>query len=121
MGDLKWDGGSLQGLPAASALSGRGMLTTDLHSEDPCFGCFGGMEGAPAAYLLSKSHLQQAVGLIQHQGLQVLQAHRLGVSQVVNEAPLQPVAAPYWTAASSHMVLTALYTVISSVRALSPT
>lgn len=81
------------------------MLHTSVHAEDLFLNCFRDMKGAPAAYLLSKAHLQQAVGLIQDQSLQVLQAHRLRVPQVVDEAPLQPVAA-HMEPATSHMVLT---------------
>ena len=44
--------------------------------------------------LLGKAHLQQAVGLVQHERLQVLQAHRLRVAQVIDQAPLRP-SAPF--------------------------
>ena len=116
---LHWGIRYPQGFPATSALSGGSLLPTNVQPEGLFLSCNRGMKGAPAAHLLSKAHLQQAVSFIQHQSLQVLQAHRLGVPQVVNEAPLQPVAAPYWPAASSHMVLTAFDAVVSSVIALS--
>ena len=65
------------------------------------------MKEPPATYLLSKYHLQQAIRLIQDQGLQVLQAYRLRVPQVVNEPPLQPLAPRMDPAATSHMISTA--------------
>ena len=42
------------------------------------------------ANLLSKTHLQQAVSLVQHKRLQVLKPHRLGVPQMVDQPPLHP-------------------------------
>jgi hypothetical protein len=41
------------------------------------------------AHLVCKAHAQQAVGFIKHQGLQVFKPNQLGVSQVVNQPPLQ--------------------------------
>ncbi len=41
------------------------------------------------ARLLREAHLEQAVRLVQHQRLQVLQADRLRVAQVVDQAPLR--------------------------------
>ena len=44
--------------------------------------------GRGAAHLLGEAHLQQAVCLVEHKRLQVLEPHRLAVAQVVNQAPL---------------------------------
>ncbi len=44
---------------------------------------------AQEADLFSEAHLQQPVSLVKHQGLQVLQSHRLCVAQVINQPSLQ--------------------------------
>ena len=48
-----------------------------------------GRPGRARARLLREAHLEQAVRLVQHQRLQVLQPDRLRVAQVVDQAPLR--------------------------------
>ena len=52
------------------------------------FGRLPRFTSASEAYLLGEAHLEEAVGFVQDQRLQVLQTHRLGVAQVVDEPPL---------------------------------
>ncbi len=45
-----------------------------------------------SVYLILKTHLKQPVRLVKDERLQVLEAHRVRVAQVVDDPPLQTVA-----------------------------